>query len=104
MARCYTHYRGTVYAWPSSPTWPQATSHTNTLLETVVKELGLSRAGPRFIAGDLNHPLEHLPAVQMLFQLGCVDLQTYAFEHLGRPFSMTCKGATITDYVLLCPE
>ena len=45
-----------IYGWPSGPTYPNAVADTNALLETVIKELVISRTGPRYLLGDFNHP------------------------------------------------
>eukprot|EP00438_Fugacium_kawagutii_P023955 Skav232717 [mRNA] locus=scaffold4051:89627:96304:+ [translate_table: standard] len=94
----------TVYGYPKSPTWPKALAATRELLDGVVREIGLSATGPRYIAGDFNHDLHHLPALQVLFDQGWRDLQHLAFERHGRAFTYTCKGSTITDHILLSPE
>eukprot|EP00438_Fugacium_kawagutii_P033744 Skav209660 [mRNA] locus=scaffold2126:122984:134587:- [translate_table: standard] len=100
----YAILGASVYGFPKSPAWPKALPATRQLMDTVVQELGLSATGPRYIAGDFNHALEALPALQVLFDMGWRDLQHLAFERTGRAFTNTCKGATITDFVLISPE
>lgn len=41
-----------LYGWPSGPTYPQALHDTNAMLETVIKEVVISKTGPRYIMGD----------------------------------------------------
>lgn len=52
--------RATMYGWPKSPTWPNALRDTNLLFDNLVRELGMSRGGPRYILGDFNMTLTHL--------------------------------------------
>eukprot|EP00435_Cladocopium_sp_Y103_P046759 s1838_g13.t1 len=94
----------TLYGWAKSPTWPNSVRDTNHLLNQVVKELGMSRGGPRFIMGDLNHELPALEGWATLQAEGWVDIQDYAAEHWNREHTMTFRQATITDHILVSPE
>ena len=95
---------GCMYGWAKSPTWPNALKDTNSLLDTLVQELALSRGGPRYIAGDFNHPLDSLHGWRILQGLGWRDIQELAHEMWEQEYLQTCKGRTITDHVLLSPE
>ena len=94
----------TIYGWPSGPTHPHAVADTNALLETVVKELVISRTGPRYIVGDLNHPASQLPVLTILKSYGWQDVQELGFQRGSWTPIPTCKGSTTIDYVLISPE
>ena len=93
-----------VYGWAKSPTWPNALRDTNRLFDFLVQEIGMSRGGPRYIAGDFNHDLDSLRGWEVLQSLGWRDSQDLANERWQQDYLMTCKGKTITDHVLLSPE
>ena len=82
----------TIYGWPSGPTHPHAVADTNALLETVVKELVISRTGPRYIVGDLNHPASQLPVLTILKSYGWQDVQELGFQRGSWTPIPTCKA------------
>ena len=92
-----------MYGWPRSPTWPNSVKDTNLLFDKIVRELALSRGGPRFIAGDFNHDLQDLRGWAMLQQLGWQDAQALAADRWGQEYFMTFRDSSITDHVLLSP-
>lgn len=94
----------TIYGWPTSPTWPHALRDTNVLFDNVVREVGLSRGGPRYIMGDFNHDLALLRGWEVLQRAGWKDAQELAYELWGQECLMTFREASITDHVLLSPE
>jgi hypothetical protein len=94
----------TLYGWPTSPTWPHALRDTNALFDNVVREVGLSRGGPRYIVGDFNHDLALLRGWEVLQRAGWKDAQELAQELWGQECQMTYRDASITDHVLLSPE
>eukprot|EP00435_Cladocopium_sp_Y103_P075839 s140_g66.t1 len=94
----------TVYGWPSGPTYPRALQHTNDLLETLVKELVLSRTGPRFLMGDFNHPEAKLDALAILHTQGWVAVQDLGFRQGQWSPVPTCKSSTTIDMVFISPE
>ena len=94
----------TVYGWPKSPTWPNALRDTNVLFDTVVKEIGLSRGGPRYIVGDFNHDLSTLRGWEVLQRAGWKDAQGLAHELWDQDYCMTYRNSSITDHILLSPE
>ena len=93
-----------MYGWAKSPTWPNALKDTNLMFDTVVQEMAISRNGPRYIMGDLNHGLHDLRGFSALLDLGWKDAQDVANERWGQEYLFTCKGTTITDHILLSPE
>eukprot|EP00435_Cladocopium_sp_Y103_P028919 s1865_g7.t1 len=100
----FTMTGATLYGWAKSPTWPNSARDTNKMIDKVVQEIGMSRSGPRFILGDLNHNLEDLTGWATLQALGWVDIQDYAAEHWGREHTMTFRNSSITDHILVSPE
>ena len=90
-----------LYGWPSGPTYPQALHDTNAMLETVVKELVISKTGPRYIMGDLNHAAAELPAIELLKAYGWVEIQELGHQRGDWEPIATCRGATTIDYVFL---
>lgn len=94
----------TVYGWPKSPTWPNALGDTNVLFDTVVKEIGLSRGGPRYIVGDFNHDLSTLRGWEVLQRAGWKDAQGLAHELWDQDYCMTYRNSSITNHILLSPE
>eukprot|EP00435_Cladocopium_sp_Y103_P015447 s3975_g3.t2 len=94
----------TVYGWPSGPTYPQAAQHTNDMLNTLVKELAISRNGPRFLLGDFNHAEHKLPAIELLRSQGWREIQELGFSQNSWTPIPTCKGATTIDMVFVSPE
>ena len=93
-----------LYGWPSGPTYPQALHDTNAMLETVVKELVISKTGPRYIMGDLNHAAEKLPAIELLKAYGWVEIQELGHQRGDWKPMATCRGATTIDFVFISPE
>eukprot|EP00435_Cladocopium_sp_Y103_P066093 s191_g28.t1 len=94
----------TVYGWPAGPAYPHALQYTSEMLETVVKELVLSRTGPRFLVGDFNHPEHKLPALAILRTHGWQEIQDLGFAQHGRMPIPTCKSSTTIDMVFVSPE
>ena len=94
----------TIYGWPKSPTWPNALRDTNSLFDTVVQEIGMSRGGPRYILGDFNHDLDALRGWEVLQRAGWRDVQQLAHELWGQDYCMTYRDSSITDHVLISPE
>ena len=93
-----------LYGWPSGPTYPQALHDTNAMLETVIKEVVVSKTGPRYIMGDLNHAASKLPTIELLKAYGWIDVQELGFQRgVWEPIA-TCKGATTSDFVFISPE
>ena len=93
-----------LYGWPSGPTYPQALHDTNALLETVVKELVISKTGPRYIMGDFNHAAAKLPAVDLLKAYGWIEIQDLGHQRGEWEPIATCRGATTIDFVFISPE
>ena len=94
----------TLYGWPKSPSWPNALRDTNTMMDNIVREVGLSRGGPRYIVGDFNHDLELLRGWEVLQRAGWRDAQEIAHELWGQEYQMTYRDSTITDHILISPE
>ena len=86
------------------PPIPKAVQDTNNLLETVIKELVISRTGPRYILGDFNHPAFKLPAIALLKSYGWMNIQELGFDRGIWEHLPTCRGSTTSDFVLISPE
>ena len=93
-----------LYGWARSPTWPQAIQATNDLLETITKELIMSRTGPRFVVGDFNLREEHAPLLAMWRDLGWTEVQDWAYIQHSRAYTPTCKKSTYPDKIFISPE
>ena len=89
----------TMYGWARSPTWPNSVRDTNIVFDKLVREIGLSRGGPRYIMGDFNHELDTLRLWQILKAAGWIDLQEYAYEHWDRTPTMTFREARAGTHV-----
>ena len=90
-----------LYGWA---TWPQAIQATNDLLETITKELIMSRTGPRFVVGDFNLREEHAPLLAMWRDLGWTEVQDWAYIKHSRAYTPTCKKSTFPDKIFISPE
>ena len=93
-----------LYARPRSPTWPHSLRDTNLMFDNAIREIALSRGGPRLTAGDFNHPLTDLRRWEVLKRAGWKDAQELAHELWGQEPFMTFRDSTITDHTLLSPE
>ena len=92
------------YGWTQGYTHLCPQAWTNLLLQDACAGLLSQTRGPRFLAGDLNHDLEDLPAMASLKEAGWVDLQTWLHTRHGWAIQPTCKGATQRDFLYLSPE
>ena len=93
----------TVYGTPTGPTHPRARSTTNQLLLHAVNRIAQSH-GPRFVAGDWNHDLCSLDAVDGLLALGFREVQDLHCSRTGIHPKPTCKLKTRRDFLFLSPE
>ncbi len=104
-----THIHGlwvtgiTMYGTPTGPTHPRAKATTNALLDAAVSRIAQAQ-GPRYVAGDWNHDLEALEAVNGLRALGFVEAQELHCTRTGILPLPTCKSKTRRDFVFLSPE
>ena len=89
-----------LYGWPSSPSWPLACAHTNTLIDHLTHE----RQGLRFVAGDFNASEDKLAAIHIWKQCGWVEAQELHHQLTGQPPSPTYRGQTRPDQLYLSPE
>ena len=92
-----------LYGTPTGPTHPRAKETTNSLLQLAVQRVSQSH-GPRFVAGDWNHDLSALPAVDELLSLGFVEAQDLHFQRSGQLPKPTCRLKTRRDFLFLSPE
>lgn len=91
-----------IYAWPRSPTWPQAVPALHCLLDHLTKEIVLSRSGPRYILGDFNtQDLDTLPAIALWKELGWVEVQEWAWRFHQRQPTPTSRGQSTVDYLFV---
>ncbi|CAE7399060.1 Pol [Symbiodinium necroappetens] len=94
----------TVYGFPQGPTWPDALSRTETLLNTLTREVVLGSRGFRIICGDFNHDICSLHQCQLWQSHGWIEAQDLAQQFWGTPPQPTCKHATRRDFIWLSPE
>lgn len=83
-----------VYLWSPGPTWPRGKEASKALLTTLTKELVLSRAGPRFICGDVNMDIHQSEFAEIWRSHGWVDAQQWSERHCGWESIPTCKATT----------
>ena len=93
----------TVYGTPTGHTHVQGRSVANDLLSLALDRV-LQLSGPRFIAGDFNHDLDHLSTVAMMERLGFMDIQDIHAERTGVLPVATCRGKTRRDYMFVSRE
>ena len=93
-----------IYGWSKGPTWPKAHTMTSQMLDTVTKEVILSRNGPRVVMGDLNMQQEDSSHFSLWKSLGWVEAQGWAAQMLNRAPIATSKNATRVDHLWLSPE
>ena len=93
-----------IYGWAKGPTHPRPVSLTSALLDTITKEIILSRNGPRVVMGDLNIQQEDTYHAELWQSHGWVEIQSWAAIHHQRPITLTSKGATQLDFVWVSPE
>ena len=92
-----------MYGTPAGPTHPRARETTDSLLRMAVQRVGQSH-GPRFVAGDWNHDLGALSAVDELLALGFVEAQDLHYQRCGVLPKPTCRLKTRRDFLFLSPE
>eukprot|EP00435_Cladocopium_sp_Y103_P045874 s1099_g13.t1 len=103
VAVCSNHIwvQGCVlYGTPTGPTHPQGRAVTNDLLGMAIERATLM-GGPAFIAGDLNHDLDHLKVAAKLTRLGFQDVQDLHMQLTGELPQATCRRKTRRDFVFV---
>ena len=93
----------TVYGTPTGHTHVQGRSVANDLLSLALDRV-LQLYGPRYIAGDFNHDLDHLSTVAVMERLGFRDIQDIHAERTGVLPVATCRGKTRRDYMFVSRE
>ena len=92
-----------VYGYSLGGNHDKPLEQTNELLVPIVELLLRHGSRAAFLAGDLNHDLEHLSSLTPLLEAGWQDVQDWAASHFGFALQPTCKGATRRDYILASP-
>lgn len=77
---------------------------TESICQIVSERLIAQSSGLRFIAGDFNQGHGELESMRRWEQMGWVNLQIWARDHLGIPIRPTSKGSTPIDHLYLSPE
>eukprot|EP00435_Cladocopium_sp_Y103_P053991 s1724_g17.t1 len=95
---------GLVYGYPQSKAHPNALERTSLMLDFMFDHMTSVATGPRFLAGDWNHPMSQLAITQKLLQLGWREAQDVEYLRSGTPPQATCKGRTRVDVLWLSPE
>ena len=93
----------TVYGPPTGHTHVNGKDVTNELLSIALDRI-LQLPGPRYIAGDFNHDLDHLAIIPTLERLGFRDIQDLHAERTGQLPVATCRGKTRRDYMFVSRE
>ena len=92
-----------MYSTPD-PTHPHAKPTTNGILSAGISRIAQSH-GQRFVAGDWNHDLDPLEAVDSLCALGLVEVQQLYFNAVGVRFSQRVSSSpSVINYLFLSPE
>ena len=97
-------FAATVYLPPRDPTYPNAATLAESLLEPITAELVLGREGPRAILGDMNCPVGALHNMAIWKAKGWIELQDLMWHLHGIEPRNTCKNATRPDQIWLSPE
>ena len=95
---------GVVYGYAHEPDTVASKKLTDDQIQLLVERLVTQSQGLRFLAGDFNQPINGTPAMQMLSDLGWVNVQSWAQDKLGKPIQPTCKGVNTKDHIYLSPE
>ena len=95
---------GSVYGYPSSPTWPRHKELTQALLRAFTTELVVGSSGIRFILGDHNCPSDAAGEFEIWKRFGWIECQTLAFERWFQDPVSTCKNSSQVDHIWLSPE
>ena len=93
-----------IYGHAAAPDTVATKEATEQICRTVTTRLVDQSSGLRFIAGDFNQAHLNLPSMQHWQNLGWVNAQCWAQEHLGKSMQPTCKGVSIKDHIYLSPE
>ena len=99
-----TFLNAVVYGWPSGPTWPQAKTLNEQLLQLVTTEIVLGGHGPRLVGGDYNVSATGLDIFSYWRRLGWRSAQEFAELAWGQQVQFTCKGVTERDLIWMSPE
>ena len=92
-----------MYGMPTGPTHPQAKARTGAMLQEAVRRV-LCMDGPRFLAGDFNHDLEDLAAIEVLRTHHFVEVQDLFHLQTGIAPKPTCKMKTRRDFLFISVE
>ena len=88
-----------MYSTPD-PTHPHAKPTTNGILSAGISRIAQSH-GQRFVAGDWNHDLDPLEAVDSLCALGLVEVQQLYFNAVGVSQRVSSRPSVITSFSVL---
>ena len=92
-----------MYGCPTGLTHPKARQVTDDMLASAVDRLAMCR-GPRYLAGDFNQDLVHLPSVSRLRALGFHEVQDLHFQRSGVLPRATCRHKTQRDLLWVSSE
>lgn len=92
-----------VYCPPTGPTHPGAKQSANGLLAAAVDQLRLMD-GPRYLAGDFNHDIDDLEALQQLHSMHFVEVQSLRCTLTGQLPQATCKQKTRRDFLYISAD
>ena len=95
---------GTIYGYPSSPTWPKHRELTQALLQPLTRDLVVGSSGPRLIQGDLNCSRDTPGEFEIWRRFGWVEAQELAQLRWQQQPEATCKFSTQVDHIWLSPE
>lgn len=91
------------YGYARSGNHPDHLEDTDWLLHPLAEHMLAYTHRPAILAGDMNHSLTELQAIQPLLQAGWIDLQDWMATHQGVLPQPTCKGSTRVDFMLVSP-
>ena len=95
---------GSIYGFPSSPTWPRHKQLTQSLLRALTTEMVVGSSGPRLIVGDMNTARDTPGEFDVWRRYGWVEAQHLAQTLWQQEPEWTCKGTTQIDHIWLSPE
>ena len=95
---------GTIYGFPTSPTWPRHKELNQALFRTFTTELVVGSSGVRMILGDMNCSRDTAGEFEVWRRYGWIECQMLAYDRWGQEPTSTCKQSSQVDHIWLSPE
>ena len=95
---------GTIYGFPTSPTWPRHKELNQALFRSFTTELVVGSSGIRVILGDMNCSRDTAGEFEIWRRYGWIECQMLAQERWQQDPESTCKNSSQVDHIWLSPE